>query len=100
MKTEDTEQSVATMMRAIGQSARRAAAMLAMTSGDQRNAALDAAAHELRNGVEAIIAANEDDMRAAEARGLSSAMLDRLMLDSDRVAAGAPKRKRCRALGG
>ena len=72
-------------MRDIGRGARRAAASLAMTDGDVRNAALGAAASQLRSETAKIIAANDKDMAAAAGRGLSKAMLDRLMLNDERV---------------
>ena len=69
--------------------ARRAAADLATTTGEQRNSALAAAAAALRTHAASIIEANSRDMGAARERGLSVAMLDRLMLDDDRVEAMA-----------
>ena len=89
MNAENTNVSVADVMRSLGRDARRAAATLAMTSGDDRNEALKAAAAELRGNVAGIIAANRQDMAAAEERGLSKAMLDRLMLDDERIEAMA-----------
>lgn len=76
-------------MTALGQAARAAATDLATTSGDQRNAALAAAAVALRSGSAAILAANEKDMAAAQERGLGGSMLDRLLLDEGRVEAMA-----------
>ena len=76
-------------MTALGRAARAAATDLATTSGDQRNAALAAAAVALRRGSTAILAANEKDMAAAKERGLGGSMLDRLLLDEDRVEAMA-----------
>ena len=76
-------------MTALGQAARAAATDLATTSGDQRNAALAAAAAALRSGSTAILAANEKDMAAAKERGLGGSMLDRLLLDEGRVEAMA-----------
>ncbi len=76
-------------MTALGRAGRSAATVLATTSGEQRNAALAAAASALRTRAAEIIAANAKDMTAAEERGLSGAMLDRLMLDDGRVEAMA-----------
>lgn len=73
----------------IGRAARRAAAALATTSGEQRNRALEAAARALRGASADIVAANTRDMQAARARSLSAALLDRLQLDADRVEAMA-----------
>jgi len=76
-------------MTALGWASRSAATALATSSGDQRNAALAAAAATLRNHAAGIIAANDQDMAAARERGLSTSMLDRLLLDNDRVEAMA-----------
>ena len=72
-------------MDALGRAARAAAKSLAMSSGDERNAALLAAAAALRTNRQSIIEANGRDMTAARSRGLGEAMLDRLMLDAGRV---------------
>ena len=72
-------------MDALGAAARIAAQSLAMSDGDSRNRALVAAASSLRANVNRIIDANAIDMAAAKERGLSGALLDRLMLDEARV---------------
>ena len=76
-------------MDAMGRAARRAAKSLAMSSGNERNAALLEAATALRADREGITEANGRDMAAARSRGLAAAMLDRLMLDADRIEAMA-----------
>ena len=81
--------AIAETMTALGRAGRSAAAVLATSSGEQRNTALAAAATALRDRAADIIAANAKDMTAAEERGLSGAMLDRLMLDAGRVEAMA-----------
>ncbi len=81
--------AIAETMTALGRAGRSAATVLATTSGEQRNAALAAAAAALRQRAADIIAANAKDMTAAKERGLSGAMLDRLMLDGGRVEAMA-----------
>jgi len=83
---------IANTMNSMGVGARRAAAALALTSGADRNSALLAAAAAIRKRVGEILAANAIDMTEAEEQGLSGPMLDRLMLDVERVdsmAAGA-----------
>ena len=72
-------------MTALGRSARQAARLLAMSGGDARDRALEASAATLRERAADVLAANAVDMRAAEERGLSGAMLDRLMLDESRI---------------
>jgi len=76
-------------MDAMGVAARRAAATLALTSNDERNAALLSAAATIRERCDDILAANAKDMDSGRNRGLSEAMLDRLMLDADRIEAMA-----------
>jgi len=73
----------------MGVAARRAAATLALTSNDERNAALLSAAATIRERCDDILAANAKDMDSGRNRGLSEAMLDRLMLDADRIEAMA-----------
>ena len=80
---------IAGEMTALGEAARSAAAELAMCSTDQRNSALRSAAEALRSGAQNILTANQADMVAARDRGLSAAMLDRLMLDDERIEAMA-----------
>jgi glutamate-5-semialdehyde dehydrogenase len=76
-------------MNAMGEGARRAARALALTSGEQRNKALRAAAVAIRKRSGEILAANAIDMSEGEERGLNKAMLDRLMLDAGRIEAMA-----------
>ncbi|MBT8441110.1 MAG: glutamate-5-semialdehyde dehydrogenase [Gammaproteobacteria bacterium] len=83
------QKTIAATMDDIGRRARAAAASLAMTDGAARNAALAAAAGSIRDNVDTIIEANVQDVEAARSRGLSDAMLDRLLLDADRIEAMA-----------
>lgn len=76
---------LAKVMDAMGARARQAARALAAASTEQKNAALLAAAECLANRLPEILAANQKDLEAARASGLSEAMLDRLMLDESRV---------------
>ena len=80
---------IASEMTALGQAARSAASELAMCSAEKRNSALRSAAEALRSGAQKILTANQADMVAAKDRGLSAAMLDRLMLDDERIEAMA-----------
>lgn len=70
----------------IGQAARAAARHLALLTSAQKNACLLAIAQALEAQAAAIIAANAQDLAAGEAAGLSRPMLDRLQLDSKRLA--------------
>jgi glutamate-5-semialdehyde dehydrogenase len=81
--------SLPRVMDGLGRHARDAARILAMSSGDVRNSALQAASAELRSRGAEILEANATDMQKASERGLSAAMLDRLMLDEGRIEAMA-----------
>jgi glutamate-5-semialdehyde dehydrogenase len=65
--------------------AKRAAAELAQLSENQKNAWLRDAAGVLRERTEDLLAANEQDVAAAPAYGLSEAAIDRLRLTSARI---------------
>ncbi|RVQ67872.1 glutamate-5-semialdehyde dehydrogenase [Croceicoccus ponticola] len=70
-------------MAARGRSAQR---VLAAMTDAQKGDALRHAAAALRDAAPAILSGNAKDIAAGEARGLSSAMLDRLRLDDARLA--------------
>ncbi len=76
---------IATMMDALGRNAREAALELALSPGSKRDQALQAAANSIRDSRDSILAANQIDMSAAEERGMSTAMLDRLALNPERL---------------
>jgi glutamate-5-semialdehyde dehydrogenase len=84
-----SSQEVAALMDSLGRAAVDAARALARASTATKNAALAAAAEEIRKQRTAILAANGIDLQAAQQRALSPAMLDRLALDESRVAAMA-----------
>ena len=73
----------------LGQKARAAARVLALSSNDQKNAALMAMADALEASGEEILAANGRDLAAAPGYGLNAAAVDRLKLDAARVRAMA-----------
>ena len=73
------------MMKDLGQNARAAALTLATASAETKTKALQVAADTVWAKRADIIAANVKDMEYGRDKGLSDAMLDRLMLDEDRV---------------
>lgn len=77
------------VMAEIGKKAKAAAAQLAFASADAKQQALEAAADALIARSDDIIAANMKDMAFGRDKGLTPAMLDRLMLDCDRINAMA-----------
>jgi glutamate-5-semialdehyde dehydrogenase len=68
-----------------GQRARTAARMLATANRETKDAALHAMADALGAARVDILAANSNDVRAAEAAGTSAALVDRLRLSDARV---------------
>ncbi len=80
-----TETDIPAMMTKLGEAAKAAAVELAIASTDSKNDALCKMAESLRDNMDAIIEANKIDMAAGEQKGLSKALLDRLMLDPGRI---------------
>ena len=65
--------------------AKSAATVLAACNAEQRIAALNAMANQIRSRKEEIKAENAQDMAQGQESGLSTAMLDRLKLDDKRI---------------
>ena len=78
-------ENIAQVMADLGARAKSAAAQLAFAPGNQRAAALTAAADAVWANRAGIIAANAQDLDFGRNKGLSPAMMDRLMLDEARV---------------
>jgi glutamate-5-semialdehyde dehydrogenase len=72
-----------------GRQARAAARRLALLGADEKDTILRAMAASIRARTPQLLAANALDLAAGAEKGLSSAMLDRLRLDPDRVEAMA-----------
>ncbi len=83
----DTHNNITEMMADIGKRAKKAANILAIASSEQKDKALIAAASSLLIDMPDILAANERDMENGRKKGLSNAILDRLMLDDTRIIA-------------
>ncbi|MGE0846361.1 MAG: glutamate-5-semialdehyde dehydrogenase [Flavobacteriaceae bacterium] len=81
--------SVAAIMADIGRRARAASRLMATATGAEKRAALAAMAAAIRRSVDAILAANADDMARADAAGVTGALRDRLLLDPARIEAMA-----------
>lgn len=80
---------IPTLMKDMGQAAQAAAHVLAGASSDAKNLALTEGAKAIRADKAAILEANALDVTAAQAKGLGPAMIDRLVLDDERVEAMA-----------
>jgi glutamate-5-semialdehyde dehydrogenase len=75
------------LMQGIGTRAKNAAAELEFASAERKHAALIGAAEIVWKDRNLIIEANAKDLEFGRTKGLSDAMMDRLMLDEDRVQA-------------
>src|SRR5215469_17580958 len=80
-------------VRAAARAARAAAPGLASAPDGAIDAALGAMALALEAAAPAVLAANEQDMRAAADQGLPTGVRDRLRLDEQRLAAIAAQLK-------
>ncbi|MGB1149148.1 MAG: aldehyde dehydrogenase family protein, partial [Alphaproteobacteria bacterium] len=76
-------------MNSVGQAAKAAAHSLSLAPAAQKVDALQAAAAAIRSRSEDIVTANAIDMAAGADKGLSKAMLDRLLLTPGRIEAMA-----------
>ncbi|MCJ8268860.1 MAG: glutamate-5-semialdehyde dehydrogenase [Psychrosphaera sp.] len=72
-------------MTQMAQQAKKAANQIAVLSSTQKNQALQTMADNLRSSHEAIITANQQDLASAVEKDLSSAMIDRLTLNPQRI---------------
>ncbi|PIE12496.1 MAG: glutamate-5-semialdehyde dehydrogenase [Rhodobacterales bacterium] len=75
------------LMAELGARAKAAATELGFASAERKQAALIAAADAVWERRDEIIAANSQDLEFGKEKGLSSAMMDRLMLDETRIKA-------------
>lgn len=82
---KDLTDNISALMADIGARAKAASAVLAFADPHAKTRALNAAADAVRARRAEIIAANNTDMTYGRDKGLSAAMLDRLMLDEDRI---------------
>ena len=78
-----------TAVEAAARAARRTVADLAGVPGERLDAALLGIADRLGERAREVLAANAEDVRAAQADGIAGALLDRLRLDEARLAAMA-----------
>jgi glutamate-5-semialdehyde dehydrogenase len=81
--------SIAPELEQKGIAARAAARVLARTTSEIKNQALHNIAKALGTHADTILAANARDMEAGRASGLSSSLMDRLLLNADRLKAMA-----------
>ena len=87
LKAVGGSKTIEAAMRGIGREARAVARILALASAAQKNQALAAMAKAIRRARLAILAANAEDLAEAKSTKATTAFLDRLTLDDDRVEA-------------
>jgi glutamate-5-semialdehyde dehydrogenase len=85
----DRSEALKSAMRLLGERAKAASERLAMTDRATKDKALLAMADAIGSRAQEIRAANKIDMDEAKAKGVSSALLDRLALDARRIEAMA-----------
>jgi glutamate-5-semialdehyde dehydrogenase len=73
------------MILEIGKKAKAASFQLAKLSSETKNIALCRMANALEANTDRILAANKKDVEAAKAKGLKTALLDRLALDKGKI---------------
>ena len=78
-------ENIPALMDEIGQRAKAAAASLATASSEAKTEALNAAADAVWNNRADILEANAKDLEFGRKKGLSDAMMDRLLLDEARI---------------
>ena len=78
-------QDAKTLIETLGTNARAAAAELAFATPEAKSKALEVAAEAVWAQRDAIIAANAEDQAFGREKGLSAAMMDRLVLDEGRI---------------
>ncbi len=87
--SEQLDTEIAEVMTTLGRQARAAAGELAKTGPDQKIEALHGSARHIREQAPEILRANALDMETARTRNLSGSMLDRLLLNEERIEAMA-----------
>ena len=80
-----TRESERSEVLAKAEAAKRAAPIVAKLKSGEKNAVLLAAADALETRADDILAANQDDINAGKAVGMSESLIDRLRLDKERI---------------
>lgn len=84
-----SDNSLQTFMEEVGKRARSASRDLALADTQSKNAALNAIASLIEANADTLLAENARDLKAAQERKISGALLDRLELTPARIAAMA-----------
>ena len=90
----NTENGQLTSLEPMGRAARHAGRRIAVLTTEQKNRALNVIADELEAQSAKVLAANALDVEEGRRNGLSEALLDRLLLDEERLKALAADTRR------
>jgi len=88
-RPEEMQLDIHEYMRMVGERARSAARAMARANTGAKDAALTAIAAAIEASAASLQAENEKDLEAGRQRGLDAALLDRLELNAERIAAMA-----------
>ncbi len=83
------QETIKQLMQTMGEKARQAARELGRVETGTKNKALNAMADAIEAGAQNLLAENKKDMDAGAQNGLDAALLDRLELNQERIAAMA-----------
>lgn len=72
-------------IKALCQGAKEASLKIGLSSSEERNSLLEKISSDIKESANIIIEANKIDLKNAKENGISDAMLDRLMLNTDRI---------------
>lgn len=81
----DTSNDAQEIVQDLGRAAKAASALIAQASTAQVNKALQDIATGLKQNSDNLLKANAEDLKAAEEKGLTPALIDRLTLNQDRL---------------
>lgn len=72
-------------IKSLCQGAKEASLKIGLSSSEERNSLLEKISSDIKESADIIIEANKIDLKNAKGNGISDAMLDRLMLNTDRI---------------
>lgn len=72
-------------IKSLCQGAKEASLKIGLSSSEERNSLLKKISSDIKESADIIIEANKIDLKNAKENGISGAMLDRLMLNTDRI---------------
>ena len=72
-------------IKSLCQGAKEASLKMGLSSSEERNSLLEKISSDIKESADIIIEANKIDLKNAKENGISDAMLDRLMLNTDRI---------------